>query len=126
VVSVSAPRTVVLDTIDHGPVEFDCPAWCIGHGWQVGAGIGRNDITHNSVRVKAAADTFSYGIQSLMRVWMSWAPFAELVPRVVVELDLQGEYEAEEITHLAGVLRTAAGRMERVAAEAIQLRGEVA
>jgi hypothetical protein len=43
----------------------------------------------------------------------------------VVELDLQGEYEAEEITHLAGVLRTAAVRMEKVAAEAIRLRGEV-
>jgi hypothetical protein len=61
-------RTVTLPTIDHGLVTFDCPNWCIGHGWQVGQGIGRNDITHNSVRVKAAADTFSYGIQSLMRV----------------------------------------------------------
>jgi hypothetical protein len=119
-----ASSTVTLDTIDHGPVTFDCPPWCIGHGWQAGQGIGRNDITHNSVEVKATADTYSYGPQNLLRVWMSWAPFVELVPRVVVELDLQGEYEAEEITHLADVLRTAAVRVEKVAAEAIRLRGE--
>lgn len=122
---MSAPRIVTLDTIDHGPVTVDCPPWCIGHGWQVGQGIGRNDITHNSVRVKAAADTYSYGVQSLMRTWMTWAPFVELVPRVFVELDLTGEYEAEEVTHLAGVLRTAASRLEKVAAETIRLRGDV-
>ncbi|MFH8799676.1 DUF6907 domain-containing protein [Streptomyces sp. NPDC017936] len=118
-------RTVALETIDHGLVVFEEPAWCVGHGWQMGAGIGRNDITHNSVRVKAAADTYSYGVQTLLCVHTSWAPFVELVPRVVVELDLAGEYEAEEITHLAGVLRTAATRMERVAAETIRLRGEI-
>ncbi|MEU6101161.1 DUF6907 domain-containing protein [Streptomyces flaveolus] len=121
---MSALRTVVLDTIDHGPVTVECPPWCIGHGWQVGAGIGRDDVTHNSVRVKASADTYSYGVQSLLLVWMTWAPFVELVPRVRVELDLQGDYEAEEVHHLAGVLRTAATRMEAVAAEAIAARGD--
>ncbi|WP_405671519.1 hypothetical protein OG848_08330 [Streptomyces canus] len=125
----AAPRygdgTVTLQTIDHGPVTFECPPWCIGHGWQVGAGIGRNDIVHNSVRVKASADTFSHGYDTVLRTWMAWAPFVDLVPRVAVELDLTGDFEAEEVTHLAGVLRTAAGRMEKVAAEAIRARGEV-
>ncbi|MGW4434710.1 DUF6907 domain-containing protein [Streptomyces sp. NPDC004596] len=121
---MSAPRTVTLETIDHGPVTFEEPPWCIGHHWQ--QDIGRNDITHRSVRVKAPADTYSYGMQQLLQVWMSWAPFVELVPRVAVVLDLLGEYEAEEITHLAGVLRTAAARMEMVAAEAIALRGGLA
>ncbi|MEU8688811.1 hypothetical protein [Streptomyces sp. NPDC048665] len=115
-------RTIVLATIDAGPVEVDEPAWCVGHAWQ--RDIGRNDITHRSVRVTAAADTYSHGYQPLLRVCMAWAPFVELVPRVVVELDLQGEYEAEEVSHLAGVLRTAAARMEAVAAEAIRLRGD--
>ncbi|MFV0136361.1 DUF6907 domain-containing protein [Streptomyces sp. HMX87] len=123
---MSESRTVVLETIDHGPVEFTCPSWCIGHGWQVGAGIGRNDIVHNSIRVKASSDTYSHGYATVLRTWMTWAPFAELVPRVSVEVDMQGDYEAEEITHLAGVLRTAANRMEQVAAQAIQLRGEIA
>ncbi|MEV7976221.1 hypothetical protein [Streptomyces sp. NPDC086519] len=121
---MSGLRRVTLDTIDHGPVTFDCPAWCVGHGWQVGAGIGRNDISHNSVRVKVIADTYSYGVQTPLRTWMSWAPFVDLVPRVVVDLELQGEYEAEEVSHLAGVLRTAAARLETVAAETIRLRGE--
>ncbi|MGC2997438.1 DUF6907 domain-containing protein [Streptomyces sp. G35A] len=120
----AAGRSVTLETIDHGRVTFDCPAWCVGHGWQQGAGIGRNDITHKSITVTAAADTFSHGYATVLRAWMSWAPFVDLVPRVAVEVDLQGEFEAEEITHLAGVLRTAAGRVEKVAAEAIRLRGE--
>lgn len=122
---MSALRTVVLQTKDHGQVEFDCPDWCIGHGWQVGRYIGRNDIVHNSVRVKAATDTYSHGYWTLLRVWMTWAPFVELVPRVAVELDLDGDFEAEEIGHLAGVLRTAATRMEQVAAQAIAVRGDV-
>ncbi|MFE6530023.1 DUF6907 domain-containing protein [Streptomyces rochei] len=122
---MSESRTVVLETTDHGPVEFICPAWCIGHAWQVGAGIGRNDITHNSIRVKASSDTFSHGYATVLRTWMTWAPFVELVPRVAVEVDMQGDYEAEEIRHLAGVLRTAASRLEQVAGQALQLRGDL-
>lgn len=119
-------RTLTLDTLDHGPVTFDCPTWCIGHGWQAGAVIGRNDITHNSVRVKAAVDTESYGLMPVLTARISWAPFVELVPRVAVEVDLYGDFEAEEIAGVAGALRTAAARLERVAAEALRLRGEVA
>lgn len=119
---MSGARTVVLETIDHGEVEVVCPPWCIGHGWQIGRHIGRDDITHNSVRVKAASDTYSQGYQTILRVWMSWAPFLELVPRVVVEVDVDGTYEAEEVGHLAGALRTAAARLELVAAQAIQAR----
>ncbi|MFE7648655.1 DUF6907 domain-containing protein [Streptomyces phaeoluteigriseus] len=121
----SGGRTVALQTIDHGEVAFTEPTWCVGHGWQAGAGIGRNDITHNSVRVKAGAATEAHGWVPMMSAQISWAPFVELVPRVVVELDLVGEFEAEEVTHVAGALRTAASRIERVAAEAIRLRGEV-
>lgn len=120
-----AARTVTLETIDHGPVTFSCPTWCVGHGWQMGHPVYRDDVTHNSIRVKAAADTYSHGYETVLRTWMSWAPFVELVPRVAVEVDLTGDFEAEEIGHLAGVLRTAAARMEAVAAQAIQARGDV-
>ncbi len=122
---ITQPRRWTLDTIDHGPVTFTCPPWCIGHDWQVGAGIGRNDIVHRSVPVTAPLDTYSYGVQQPLRTWMALAPFVDLFPRVVVELDLDGEYEAEEAGHLAGVLRTAAARLEMVAAEAIRARGEI-
>ncbi|MGW3727324.1 DUF6907 domain-containing protein [Streptomyces sp. NPDC000851] len=118
-------RTVTLDTIDHGPVTFDCPAWCIGHGWQVGAGIGRNDITHNSVRVKAAANTDTHGLVPLLNTWVTWAPFAELAPRVAVEVYLQGDFEAEDVFQLTRGLRVAGMRMEKVATEAIRLREDV-
>ncbi|MGY0067198.1 DUF6907 domain-containing protein [Streptomyces sp. QTS137] len=120
-----AVRTVTLDTLDCGPVTFDCPAWCIGHHWQAGAVIGRNDITCNSVRVKASVVTESYGLMPVLNARISWAPFAELVPRVAVEVDLVGDFEAEEIGRVAGALRTAAARLEKVAAEALRLRGEV-
>lgn len=122
---MSAPRLVTVDTVDHGQVTVECPAWCIGNGWQVGRGVGRNDIAHNSVRVKAAIDTYSTDHLSFMAARITWAPFVELVPRVFVELDLAAEMEAEEVTHLAGVLRTAATRLESVAAEAIRMRGDV-
>ncbi|MER8008117.1 hypothetical protein [Streptomyces sp. NPDC094149] len=118
-------RLVTLDTIDHGPVTFDCPAWCIGHGWQVGAGIGRNDITHNSVRVKTVVNTEQHGLLPLLAGRVSWAPFAELFPLVDVEMYLQNSLPAEDITKVAQGLRSAAIRLERLAAEAIRLRGEV-
>jgi hypothetical protein len=120
-----ATRTVTVDTMDHGPVTVEEPAWCTGHGWQVGGSIGRNDITHNSVRVKATAETESYGLVPLMNAQISWAPFAEMVPLVAVELDLQHTFPAEDVAHVAAGLRMAADRLEKVAAEAIRLRGEI-
>ncbi|WP_330347516.1 DUF6907 domain-containing protein [Streptomyces sp. NBC_00582] len=117
--------TVVLHTIDHGPVEFECPAWCIGHHWQMGRDIGRNDITHNSARVKAVAQTEARGLVPVLACRISWAPFAELVPVVDVEVDVQSSFPAEDIAHVARGLRTAAMRLERMAGEAIRMRGEI-
>ncbi|MFJ6846424.1 DUF6907 domain-containing protein [Streptomyces griseoluteus] len=116
-------RTITLDTIDHGPVTFEEPPWCIGHHWQ--RDIGRNDITHRSVRVKAAVDTESHGLLPVLNGWVSWAPFAELVPRVAVEVDVQGDFEAEDITQVVQGLQLAGARLEKLAAEAIRLRGEL-
>lgn len=31
---MSAPRTVTVQTIDHGPVTMPEPAWCVGHDEQ--------------------------------------------------------------------------------------------
>lgn len=122
---MSASRTVTLDTIDHGQVTFDCPAWCIGHGWQVGAGIGRNDIAHNSVRVKAGVETDGHGWLPMLNVYISWAPFRELVPIVAVDLQVQADFEAEEIASVIRGMETAVARLGAVAAEAIRLRGEL-
>ncbi|ODA75569.1 hypothetical protein [Streptomyces sp. AVP053U2] len=120
-----AVRTVTLDTLDSGPVTFDCPAWCIGHHWQEGAVIGRNDICHRSVRVKAGVVTESRGWVPMLTAWVSWAPFAELVPVISLVVDAEGDYAAEDGQHIAEGLRLAASRIERIAAEALRLRGEI-
>ncbi|MFE2466258.1 DUF6907 domain-containing protein [Streptomyces mirabilis] len=122
---MSDPRTVTIDTIDHGLVVVDEPAWCIGHGWQINRGIGRNDITHNSVRAKSRMTTDTHGLEPLLTTNVTWAPFAELVPLVTVELDVIGDYSAEDVLTVARGLRVAASRLERVAAEAIRLREDV-
>ncbi|MET8947444.1 hypothetical protein ABZX30_28845 [Streptomyces sp. NPDC004542] len=118
-------RAVTLETMDHGLVEVECPPWCIGHGWQIGAGIGRNDITHRSVRVKTGTVTETREWAPLLAVWVSWAPFRELVPVISLVLDAEGDYQAEDGRHLAEGLRLAASRIEALATEAIRLRGEV-
>ncbi|MFJ8822393.1 DUF6907 domain-containing protein [Streptomyces sp. NPDC102467] len=103
---------VMLVTHDAGALLVDEPVWCIGHAWQPNP--HRVDITHNATRVKAGPLTAR----------ISWAPFIEEAPRVAVELDVAADYEAEEIPALVGELRTAIGRLERLAAEAIRLRGQ--
>lgn len=122
---IALPRRWTLETIDHGPVEVECPPWCIGHGWQVGASIGRNDITHRSVRVKAGTVTETHDWVPMLAACISWAPFRELVPVISLVLDTEGDYAAEDGRHLAEGLRVAATRIEALATEAIRLRGEV-
>lgn len=119
-------RTIVLDTIDHGPVEFVEPAWCIGHGSEMGREVYRNDITHNSVRVKAGAATEAHGWVPMMAAQISWAPFRELVPVVSVVLDVEHDFPAEDIGHVVQGLADCIKRLDQVAAEAIRLRGEIA
>lgn len=122
---MSAHRTVTLTTMDHGPVTFDEPAWCIGHHWQPDGEIGRNDITHNSVRVKAGAELDGHGWLNLMAAYITWAPFAELVPTVHVCFDVDCRLSAEEVASFNAGMLSAVRRLEQLAAEAIRLRGEL-
>ena len=122
---MSASRTVVIDTVDHGRVELDEPAWCIGHGTELGREVYRDDVTHNSVRVKAGAVTESRGWVPVLMTYISWAPFRELVPVISLVLDAEGDFAAEDGRNVAEGLRVAATRIEQVAAEALRLRGEL-
>jgi hypothetical protein len=127
VVTVSVePRKWLLDTIDHGPVEVTCPAWCIGHGWQVDAGIGRNDIDHRSVRVKAGTFTEADEWLPVLTAHISWAPFREQVPVISLVVDVEGDFDAEDGPNVAEALRVAASRVEALATEAIRLREGIA
>lgn len=117
------PRRIVLDTIDHGRVEVEEPAWCIGHHWQ--RDIGRNDITHRSVRVKAGTATDADEWVPMLTAYISWAPFCELVPVISLVVDVEGDFAAEDGRHIAEGLRLAATRVEALATEALRLRGEL-
>lgn len=119
---MTRPRTVSIDTIDRGIVTIDEPAWCIGHAWQVYRGIGRNDITHDSVQAKTWITTEMQGRENVLATRVSWAPFIEPVPLIAIELTVIGDYSAEDALIVARGLRVAASRLERVAAEAIRLR----
>jgi len=118
-------RLVTLNTMDHGPVTFDCPPWCIGHAWQPDGAIGRNDIAHNSVRVKAGVDTEGHGWLPLMAARISWAPFVELFPIVTVEMYVGHDFAAEDIGNFNRGLQLVQKRLEQLAAEAIRLRSDL-
>ncbi|MFD9430332.1 DUF6907 domain-containing protein [Streptomyces sp. NPDC060002] len=118
-------RTITLDTIDHGAVELPEPSWCIGHGAELGGLTFRDDITHNSVRVKAGADTDRHGWLPMMAARISWAPFRELVPIVSVVLDVEHDFAAEDVPHVIQGLADCIKRLDQVATEAIRLRGEI-
>lgn len=122
---MSTPRTVSLETVDHGLVELDEPAWCIGHGTEMGVPLYRQDITHRSVRVKAGTVTESHDWLPMLTAYVSWAPYRELVPVISLVLDAEGDFPAEDGRHVAEGLRVAASRIEKIAAEAIRLRGEI-
>lgn len=125
-----APRygdgTVTLETVDHGDVTVPEPAWCIGHSWQPNP--HRADITHNSVRVKAAAMTDGHGRVHLLHAYITHAPHAEIRPEphplVSVQLECTEDFAAEDIPQLIEGLQTAERVLANVAAEAIRLRGE--
>lgn len=116
---------VTLNTMDHGPVTFECPAWCIGHGWQPDGEIGRNDIAHQSVRVKAGIETEGHDWLSLLEARITWAPFSELVPTVYVRMDVAEQLSAEEIPSFNRGLETVIRRLEQLSTEAIRLRGQL-
>ncbi|MFD7995858.1 DUF6907 domain-containing protein [Streptomyces mexicanus] len=122
---MSTPRTVSLETVDHGLVELDEPAWCIGHGTEMGVPVYRDDITHNSVRVKAGAVTETHDWVPMLTAYISWAPFREIVPVISLILDMEHDFAAEDGRRVAEGLRVAASRIEDIAAEAIRLRNDI-
>ncbi|MEV6835522.1 hypothetical protein AB0N17_13560 [Streptomyces sp. NPDC051133] len=122
----AALRRWTLDTVDYGPVEVECPAWCVGHGSERDGETYRGDITHNSVRVKAGTALDDDEWVPVMTACISWAPFRELVPVISLVLEAEGDFAAEDGRHIAEGLRLAATRVEALAVEAIRLREGIA
>ncbi|MBW8701867.1 hypothetical protein MBT84_19865 [Streptomyces sp. MBT84] len=119
------PRSLAIDTVDHGTVVVPEPRWCTGHGWQVTPYLA--DVTHYSVPVKAAAMTEGHGLVEVMRARISHAPYAvkqpEPYPVVSVSADIHLDLDPAEARQVARALRVAALRLEQIAVEAARLRG---
>lgn len=121
---MTAPRTVTINTIDHGTVDLPEPTWCTGHGWQPNPYLA--DVTHYSVPVKAAAMTESHGRVDVLVARISHSPYAveqpEPHPVLAVTVDIEDTFTVEDTAKVAQGLRVAAMRLDMVAAEALRLR----
>lgn len=71
---MSAPRTVTVPTLDHGPVTIPEPAWCIGH-----EGLHpeyRVDLDHRGPTLE-----LDFGDHGLWNALLVQAPFVTLSSR---------------------------------------------
>jgi hypothetical protein len=111
--------TVTLDTLDHGRITIDEPAWCTGHdGEQV---VQRVDVTHVGVTV-----TGEYAGVEFLPACISWAPFAELRPEPypLVDVDEFPGMTPDELRELGAKVALHAGRLYSKANELDRLRRE--
>lgn len=76
---MTQPRTVTVNTVDHGPVAFTCPPWCVTDHAAVPVGY-RVDISHDGQKTP-----LRFNGQVLGDCLISQAPFAERGTR-----DIQG------------------------------------
>jgi uncharacterized protein DUF6907 len=96
---VSAPRTVTVQTSDHGPVTIPEPAWCTGQYHQQGG--YRGDISHTSDDIEFNVETRD-GAVTLMRAVFEQRPYTEREPGrgVFVAVELDGEWYPSDPQHL--------------------------
>lgn len=71
---MSDPRTVTVDTIDHGPVTVPEPFWCSGFHPPGGY---RADIAHDGEEVALVVDTACHGEVRVLSAALYQAPFSE-------------------------------------------------
>ncbi|MDJ0461576.1 hypothetical protein [Streptomyces sp. H27-C3] len=71
---MTAPRTVTVPTLDHGPITIPEPAWCLGHeGHQPEY---RVDITHTG-----SEHSFTFNGHPLLVTMLTQAPCATIGTR---------------------------------------------
>ncbi|MEU5347782.1 hypothetical protein AB0H18_44495 [Streptomyces sp. NPDC020766] len=109
--------TVTVETVDHGEIVVDEPAWCTGHDDEP---IGyRADVTHKGTWISAEFE----GVEFLPAC-ISWAPFSELHPEPFPVLDV-GEFpamEPDELRQLAAVVGLYSGELYTKANELDRIR----
>ncbi|MCY0931187.1 hypothetical protein OTB20_34400 [Streptomyces sp. H27-H1] len=84
---MSAPHTVTVQTLDHGPVVLEEPSWCVAvHA----DGNHRSGIRHDGVEHAASVEVPGRGRVEFLKANLSQFPFAEYGShdvKVVVEVD---------------------------------------
>ncbi|MEU6312361.1 hypothetical protein [Streptomyces sp. NPDC047014] len=102
---MSAARAVTVQTLDHGPVEFVEPDWCVAVHVD---GNHRSGIRHDGVEYAAAVTTPEGARVEFLKANLQQFPFAEHGSRdvsVVVEIDGEHpEFDAAGLWDLASAL----------------------
>lgn len=87
---MSAPRTVTVQTVDHGPVVLAEPSWC---GIEHRNGVHRADIHHQGTEHSASVDVPGHGRVSFLTAFLSQYPCAERASQAVtVAVEIEGEH----------------------------------
>lgn len=98
-----APRTVTVQTGDHGPVTMPEPFWC---KWTTPAVSRRSDICHFGEEQALVVDTLRSGDVRVAAAQLTQWPFSlrDRQVRVAVELDVELEFDAASLALLADSL----------------------
>jgi hypothetical protein len=84
------------------------------------------DLAHNGRETTASVDT-PVGAVDFLTARISHAPYlesqSEPYPVVGVALDLQADFQAEDVASLTRALRAAADLLDEIATQALRLRG---
>ncbi|WP_327429478.1 DUF6907 domain-containing protein [Streptomyces sp. NBC_01236] len=100
---MSDPRTVTVDTSDHGQIEIPEPSWCLGVHPAEGY---REDIEHASEPTRLTIETPCHGPVKLLGFSLMQRPFSTFGPTgVVVAAELDEDWDSHEFDsgHLAGL-----------------------
>ncbi|MER6252340.1 hypothetical protein ABT224_13370 [Streptomyces sp. NPDC001584] len=104
---MSAPHTVTVQTLDHGPVVLVEPSWCVVEHQD---GNHRSGIRHDGVEHAASVNVPGYGRIDFLKANLQQFPFAEYSSRdvtVVVEIDGEHyEFDSDGLGDLASVIAT--------------------
>jgi hypothetical protein len=119
---VSAPRTVTVNTVDHGPVTFTCPTWCVSSHEAEDGGY-RADISHDSEKTPLTFNGVQLGYAEI-----SQAPFAELATReiqgfVTVTYGEEHGFDPAGLYDLAACMDTHADKVRDLADQLNSIRG---
>jgi hypothetical protein len=109
------PRTVTVTTVDHGPVTFTCPPWCVADHEDGGY---RADIAHTGPDVALVFHGLNVGVAALVQ-----APYAETSSRKPgVSVSLLGQtLDPTGLYDFAAALDTHADKLRDLADQAAAL-----